>query len=157
MTLLGKSITVVLTGVLATVVAVALPLLSAFGEGGAQRDVVRNGTTMGTLYLVEFMAAQAGAPPSREQTIEQIEQLDKILIPSLESLGKESRILAGGIAAGTFTGAFVIEAKSKDEVTALVSALPASSMMKWQVTPIETFAYRADIEKKIVQGLRAQK
>ena len=157
MTLLGKSITVVLTGVLATVVAVALPLLSAFGEGGAQRDVVRNGTTMGTLYLVEFMAAQAGAPPSREQTIEQIEQLDKVLIPSLESLGKESRILAGGIAAGTFTGAFVIEAKSKDEVTALVSALPASSMMKWQVTPIETFAYRADIEKKIVQGLRAQK
>jgi hypothetical protein len=148
MTLLGKSMTVVLTGVLATVVAVALPLLSAFGEGGAQRDVVRNGTTMGTLYLVEFMAAQAGAPPSREQTIEQIEQLDKILIPSLESLGKENRILAG---------AFVIEAKSKDEVTALVGALPASSIMKWQVTPIETFAHRADIEKKIVQGLRAQK
>jgi hypothetical protein len=29
--------------------------------------------------------------------------------------------------------------------------------MKWQVTPIETFAHRADIEKKIVQGLRAQK
>jgi hypothetical protein len=157
MTRLGKSITVVLTGVLATIVAVALPLLSAFGEGGAQRDVVRNGTTMGTLYLVEFMAAQAGAPPSREQTIEQIEQLDKILIPSLESLGKESRILAGGIAAGTFTGAFVIEAKSKDEVTALVGALPASSIMKWQVTPIETFAHRADIEKKTVQGLRAQK
>ena len=157
MTRLGKSITVVLTGVLATVVAVALPLLSAFGEGGAQRDVVRNGTTMGTLYLVEFMAAQAGAPPSREQTIEQIEQLDKVLIPSLESLGKESRILAGGIAAGTFTGAFVIEAKSKDEVTALVGALPASSIMKWQVTPIETFAHRADIEKKTVQGLRAQK
>ena len=157
MTLLGKSKTVVLTVVLLTVVAVTLPLLSAFGEGGAQRDVVRNATTMGMLYLVEFMAAQAGAPPSREQTIEQIEQLDKILIPSLESLGKESRILAGGIAAGTFTGAFVIEAKSKDEVTALIGALPASSMMKWQVTPIETFAHRADIEKKIVQGLRAQK
>ncbi len=51
----------------------------------------------------------------------------------------------------------MIEAKSKDEVTALVGALPASSMMKWQVTPIETFAHRADIEKKIVQGLRAQK
>jgi muconolactone delta-isomerase len=154
MTLLGKSKTVVLTGVLATVVAVALPLLSAYGEGGAQRDAVRNATPMGMLYLVEFMAAQPGAPPSREQTIE---QLDKVLIPSLESLGKESRVLAGGIAAGTFTGAFVIEAKSKDEVTALISALPASSMMKWQVTPIETFAYRADIEKKIVQGLRAQK
>ncbi|MEO8045686.1 MAG: hypothetical protein ABI684_00230 [Nitrospirota bacterium] len=154
MTLLGKSKTVVLTGVLATVAVVALPLLSALGEVGAQRDAVRNATTMGMLYLVEFMAAQAGAPSSREQTIE---ELEKILIPSLESLGKESRVLAGGIAAGTFTGAFVIEAKSKDEVTSLIGALPASSMMKWQVTPIETFAYRADIEKKIVQGLRAQK
>ena len=154
MTLLGKSKTVVLTGVLLTVVAVTLPLLSAFGEGGARRDVVRNATTMGVLYLVEFEAAQAGAPPSREQTIE---QLDKLFIPSLESLGKDGRVRAGGIAAGTLTGAFVIEAKSKDEVTALIGALPASSMMKWQVTPIETFAYRADIEKKVMQGLRKQK
>ena len=159
MTLLGKSKTVVLTGVLVTVVAVALPLLLAFGEGGARRDVVRrdaerNATTMGMLYLVEFEAAQAGAPTSREQTIE---QLDKLVIPSLESLGKDGRVRAGGIAAGTLTGAFVIEAKSKDEVTALIGALPASSMMKWQVTPIETFAHRADIEKKVMQGLREQK
>ncbi len=159
MTLLGKSKTVMLTGVLLTVVAVTLPLLSAFGEGGARRDVVRrdverNATTMGMLYLVEFEAAQAGAPTSREQTIE---QLDKLVIPSLESLGKDGRVRAGGIAAGTLTGAFVIEAKSKDEVTALIGALPASSMMKWQVTPIDTFAHRADIEKKVMQGLREQK
>jgi hypothetical protein len=29
--------------------------------------------------------------------------------------------------------------------------------MQWQVTPIETFAHRADVEKKVVQELRAQK
>jgi hypothetical protein len=29
--------------------------------------------------------------------------------------------------------------------------------MQWKVTPLETFARRADIEKKVVQGLRAQK
>lgn len=29
--------------------------------------------------------------------------------------------------------------------------------MQWKVTPLETFAHRADIEKKAVQGLRAQK
>lgn len=159
MTGLRKSKAVVLTGVLVTVVASVLPLISAFGEGGARRDVVRRGTensatTMGMLYLVEFEAAQAGAPTSREQTIE---QLDKLVIPSLESLGKDGRVRAGGIAAGTLTGAFVIEAKSKDEVTALIGALPALSVMKWQVTPIETFAHRADIEKKVMQGLREQK
>ena len=65
MTLSGKSRTVVLTGVLALGVAVALPLLPAFGEGGARRDVVRhsaesNAATMDTLYQVEFEATQAG-------------------------------------------------------------------------------------------------
>jgi hypothetical protein len=29
--------------------------------------------------------------------------------------------------------------------------------MQWKVTPLETFAHRADIEKKVVQGLRTQK
>ena len=53
MTLSGKSRTIVLTGVLVLVVAVALPLLPAFGEGGARQDVVRhaaesNAATMDT-------------------------------------------------------------------------------------------------------------
>jgi hypothetical protein len=29
--------------------------------------------------------------------------------------------------------------------------------MQWKVTQLETFAQRAEIEKKTVQGLRAQK
>lgn len=156
---LRKSKIVALTGVFVTVVASVLPFVSAFGEGGARRDVVRRGAentaaAMGTLYLVEFEATQAGAPANREQTIE---QLDKLVIPTLESLGKDGKVRAGGIAAGTLTGAFVIEAKSKDEVTALVRALPAWSIMQWQVTPIDTFAHRADVEKKVVQGLRVKK
>jgi hypothetical protein len=156
MTLFRKSIAVVLTGVLVIPVAVALPLLPVFGEGGARRDVVlheleRNATM---LYLVEFEATQAGAPTSREQTIE---LLDKLVIPTLESLGKDGKVRAGGIAGSTLAGAFVVGAKSKDEVTELVRALPAWAIMQWKVTPLETFAHRADLEKKVVQGLRAQK
>jgi len=156
MTLFKKSIAVVLTGVLVTAVIVTLPLLPVFGEGGARRDVVlhereRNATM---LYLVEFEATQAGAPTNREQTID---QLDKLVIPTLESLGKEGKVRAGGIAGGTLAGAFVVGAMSKDEVTELVRALPAWGIMQWKVTPLETFAHRADIEKKVVQGLRMQK
>ena len=159
MTRSGKSRAAVLTGVLVLVVAVALPLLPAFGEGGARRDVVRhaaecNPATMDMLYLVEFEATQAGAPTSREQTIE---RLGKLVIPTLESLGSESKVRAGGITVGTLAGAFVVEAKSKDEVTELVRALPAWGIMQWKVTPIETFAQRAEIERKVVQGLRTQK
>ena len=156
MTLFKKSMAVVLAGVLVTAVIVTLPPLPVFGEGGARRDVVlhereRNATM---LYLVEFEATQAGAPTNREQTIE---QLDKLVIPTLESLEKEGKVRAGGIADGTLAGAFVVGAKSKDEVTELVRALPAWGIMQWKVTPLETFAHRADIEKKVVQGLRAQK
>jgi hypothetical protein len=147
MTLSGKSRTVV------------LPLLPAFGEGGARRYVVRraaesNAATMGTLHLVEFEAAQAGAPTNREQTIE---RLDKLVIPTLESLGKDGKVRAGGITIGTLAGAFVVEAKSKDEVSELLRALPAQGIMQWKVTPLETFAHWADIERKVVQGLLSQK
>jgi len=157
MTLFRKSITVVLTGVLVLAVAVALPLHPVFGEGGARRDVVlheRERNAMDMLYLVEFESTQAGAPTSREQTIE---MLDKLVIPTLDSLGKDGKVRAGGIVVGTLAGAFVVGAKSKDEVTELVRALPAWGIMQWKVTPIETFAHRADLEKKVVQGLRTQK
>jgi hypothetical protein len=159
MTVSGKSRTVVLTGVLVLVVAVALPLLPAFGEGGARRDVVRraaesNAAMMETLYLVEFEATQAEAPTSREQTIE---RLDKLVIPMFESLGKDGKVRAGDITVGTLAGAFVVEAKSKDEVSELLRALPTQGIMQWKVTPLETFAHRADIEKKVVQELRSQK
>ena len=159
MRLLRKSIAVVLIGGLVIAIAVALPLLPVYGEGGARRDVVlreleRNASLMDMLYLVEFEATQAGTPTNREQTIE---LLDKLVIPTLESLGKDGKVRAGGIAGGTLAGAFVVGAKSKDEVTELVRALPAWGIMQWKVTPLETFAHRADLEKKVVQELRTQK
>ena len=159
MILPGKSMAIVLTGVLVIAIAIVLPLPQVFGEGGARRDVVRhelerNAKIMDMLYLVEFEATQASAPTSREQTIE---RLDTLVIPTLENLGKDGKVRAGGIVAGTLAGAFVVEAKSKDEVTEFVRALPASNIMQWQVTPLDTFAHRADIEKKVVQELRAQK
>jgi hypothetical protein len=160
MPLFRNSIAVVLTGVLIMVVTVAVPLLTAFGEGGTRRDVVlheleRKGSTVDMLYLVEFEATQAGTPTSWEQMIE---RLDNLIIPTLESLGKDVKVRAGGIVGDTLAGTFVVVgAKSKDEVTELVRALPAWSIMQWKVTPLETFAHRADIEKKVVQGLRTQK
>ena len=93
MPLFRNSIAVVLTGVLIMVVTVAVPLLTAFGEGGARRDVVlheleRNGSTVDMLYLVEFEATQAGTPTSREQMIE---RLDKLIIPTPRVWGKMLR------------------------------------------------------------------
>jgi hypothetical protein len=146
---------VVLTGVLTIAVAGILPLLPAFGEGGARRDVVlheQERNLMDVLYLVEFEATQPGA--TREQTIE---RLDTVVIPTLERLGKESKVRAGGITGTRLAGTFVVEAKSKDEVDEFVRTLPAWSIMQWKVRPLETFAHRADMERKTVKELRTLK
>jgi hypothetical protein len=149
-----KSTAIVLTGMLVITAAIVLPLQPVFGEGGARRDVVRYAAMMDRLYLVEFEATQAGAPTNREQ---QIKQLEKLVIPTIESLGKDGKVRTGGIAAGSLSGAFVVVAKSEDEVNELVRALPAQDIMQWKVTELETFAQRAEMEKKVVQELKAQK
>jgi len=104
------------------------------------------------LYLVQFKATEAGSPMTREQAVNLLETL---VIPSLESLAKDNRIRAGGVSVGARAGAFVVAAKSNEEVTQLLRALPAWGVWEWEVTPLESFAYRAGLETKILQGLRA--
>jgi hypothetical protein len=106
------------------------------------------------LYLVEYEATAAGSPTTPQQAIE---LLDKLIVPTLENLAKDGKIRAGGVFVGARAGVFVVSAKSHDEVTALVRALPAWGVWNWKVTPLESFAHRAEIERKVVQGLRSQK
>lgn len=159
MTGFKKSLVLGLAGAMVATLAVSLPLVPAFGEGGARRDVLlreaaSKATSMEMLYLVEFEPTQAGTPTSREQ---KVEQLEKLVIPALEKLGKDGKIRTGGVVVGTLTETFVVEATSEDEVNELVRALPAQGIMQWKVTQLETFAQRADFEKRVVQGLRTQK
>ncbi len=105
------------------------------------------------LYLVKFEATQAGAPTAREQAID---LLEKLIVPTLEHLAKEGKIRAGGIYVGARAGIFIVSASSQ-EVTRLVRALPAWGVWQWKVKPLESFDHRADLEKKMVQKLRAEK
>ncbi|MGZ8472930.1 MAG: muconolactone Delta-isomerase family protein [Candidatus Deferrimicrobiaceae bacterium] len=129
-----------------------LALIATMIMGSNPPSVAAQGDTM--LYLVEFEATEAGAPTTRDQAIE---LLDKLVIPTLEKLAKDGRIRAGGLLVGARAGAFVVAARSHDEVTEFVRALPSWGVMGWKVTPLESFAHRADLEKKVVQELRAQK
>lgn len=54
--------------------------------------MVRYAAMMDRLYLVEFEATQAGAPTNREQ---QIRQLEKLIIPTIESLEKDGKVRTG--------------------------------------------------------------
>ena len=103
------------------------------------------------LYLVEF-EAEAGAPTSRDQVIG---LLSTQVIPSLESLSKDARIRAGGALVGARAGVFIVAAKSHDEVTEMVEALPFWGFLRWKVTPLESFGHRVALERKVVERLRA--
>jgi hypothetical protein len=130
-----------------TVLAFTATLLTASNP----YPVAAQGETM--FYLVKFEATGAGAPTTREQAIE---LLDKLVVPSLEKLAKEGRIRAGGLLVGARAGVFIVEARSHDEVTDLVRALPAWGVWGWKVKPLESFAHRAALEKKMVQELRTR-
>ena len=130
----------------------ALVLIIAVLMASTPPSVAAQGENM--LYLVEFKATEAKPPTTREQAIE---LLEKLIVPSLENLAKDGKIHAGGLLVGARAGVFIVGAKSHDEVTELVYALPAWGVWAWKVTPLDSFAHRADLEKKVVQGLRAQK
>ena len=130
----------------------ALALIATVLMASNPIPVAAQGDSM--LYLVKFEATEAGSPTTREQAIE---LLDKLVVPTLEKLTKEGRIRAGGLMVGARAGVFIVAAKSHDEVTELVRGLPAWGVWNWKVTPLESFAHRADLEKKVVQELRAQK
>ncbi len=127
-----------------------LVLITTLATASTPVSVAAPSETM--LYLVEFQATGAGAPTSREQAVELLEQL---IVPSLESLSTNGRIRAGGLLVGARAGVFVVAAKSHDEVTEIVRMLPAWGVWDWKVTPLESFAHRADLEKKMLQQLRA--
>lgn len=128
----------------------ALTLLAMVGVVSSPVPAVAQGESM--LYLVEFKANEAGVPSNREQAIELLEQL---IVPSLESLAAEAKIRAGGLLVGSRAGVFLVAAKSHDEVTELVRALPAWGVWNWKVTPLESFTHRADLEKKVIKDLGA--
>lgn len=106
----------------------------------------------GMLYLVKFKATSAGSPGTPEQALP---LLHKLIIPTLEKLAKEERIQGGGLFVGARAGAFVIAARSHEEVTELLRSLPAWGVLDWKVMPLEGFAFRAEMEKKMVEELRA--
>ena len=108
----------------------------------------------GQMYLVEFVATDAGSFDSPEAAAD---MLEGAIIPSLEALANDPRVLAGGLPLAARAGVCIVRAGSHDEVTAMFRALPGWPLMRWDVTPLESFQARADMEKKIVGEIRAMK
>ncbi|MEJ2183518.1 MAG: muconolactone Delta-isomerase family protein [Nitrospirota bacterium] len=103
-------------------------------------------------YLVIGSGGPGFASPE-----EAVSTLEEIVLPSFEQLiglEKEKKILAGGLPVGDRSFVFIAEASSNEELDRMLRNLPMWGSLDWEVTPLQTFAGRAEQERDISKKLK---
>ena len=103
-------------------------------------------------YLLVGSEGPGSASPE-----EAVEVLEKGILPTFDALLKleaDKKILAGGLPVADRAFVFILEASSKDEVDQIVRDIPAWGVLKWKVTPLQSFEGRANKERGIVEALK---
>lgn len=103
-------------------------------------------------YLVTADEGPGFASPE-----EAAQMLEKIVLPSFQELMRleaEKKIVAGGLPLGGRAFAFIVQASSHDEVDRMLRNVPLWGMLKWKVTPLQTIAGRAEMEREILHDLK---
>jgi muconolactone delta-isomerase len=83
--------------------------------------------------------------------------LKEVILPSFDMLLKleaEKKILAGGLPVGDRAFVFIVEATSNDEADQLLRNIPMWGSLDWEVTPLQTFAGRAGMERGAIKAVR---
>ncbi len=95
--------------------------------------------------------------PSFETPGEGIDVLETMVIPALEELmnleGK-GKILAGGLPVGDRAFVFMVDAPSNDELDRFLRGLPMWEAMTWEVTALQTFSGRLEIDRAQLEELK---
>ncbi|MGH8458854.1 MAG: hypothetical protein ACRESV_05850 [Nevskiales bacterium] len=78
------------------------------------------------------------------------------MFDALMKLETDKKILAGGLPVGDRALVFIPEAASHEEVDQLLRDLPAWGVLKWVVTPLQSFDGRAKKERSIVEEIKKQ-
>jgi hypothetical protein len=71
-----------------------------------------------------------------------VEVLERGILPTFDALMKleaDKKILAGGLPVGDRALVFILEVASHEEVDQLLRDLPAWGVLKWAVTPLQSF------------------
>jgi hypothetical protein len=77
--------------------------------------------------------------------------------PSLEALWKhaEDKKLVGGVVAGGRETAFIVDVESNAEVGRVLRSLPFWGVMRWTVSPLQSFQSAIDQNREAAQAMRA--
>jgi hypothetical protein len=88
---------------------------------------------------------------------ESVEVLEKGVFPTFDALLKleaEKKILAGGLPVADRALVFILEASSNDEADQILRDIPAWGVLKWKVTPLQSFEGRANYERSLVEEIK---
>jgi hypothetical protein len=86
--------------------------------------------------------------------------LKEVVVPGLDALTKleaEKKILAGGVEIGDRAVVFIAEAASNEGLDRMLREVPMWGILKWKVTPIESFESRAAEERRMLTRLHPAK
>lgn len=103
-------------------------------------------------YLVTGSEGPGFASPEQA-----IEVLKKGILPTFDALMKleaDKKILAGGLPVGDRAFVFILEASSHEEADQLLRDLPAWGILKWAVTPLQSFGGRAKKERRVIKEFK---
>lgn len=103
-------------------------------------------------YLVTGSGGPGFASPQ-----EAVEVLERGILPTFDVLMKleaEGQIVAGGLPVADRAFVFIAEAASNEALDQLLRSIPAWGVLKWQVTPLQSFAGRAAQERDVVKQLK---
>jgi hypothetical protein len=80
-----------------------------------------------------------------------------VILPSLQMLAKweQDGKIKGGVLAGQRAGAFIVETSSHEEVGQLLASLPFWGIIKWDVTPLQSWASTVDRDRAAFQRAAA--
>ena len=113
--------------------------------------------------LMAFASVQAdlflvkgGPGPGFTSPAQEVEVLEKAIIPTFEMIKKDKRVMVSGLPIGSRTFILIVKADSNSEVDSMLRALPAWGALAWKVVALESIDGRMATEKEVVKSLKAK-
>jgi hypothetical protein len=105
---------------------------------------------------MKYLVVGSGGPGFADP--EELEELlENVVLPSFDALielEKQKKILAGGLPVGDRALVFIVEASSNEELDTLLRKIPLWGEMDWEVTPLQTFSGRAEVDRGELKKLK---
>lgn len=105
---------------------------------------------------MKYLVVGSGGPGFASDA-EALDVLESVVLPSFTEfvrLEADKKIIAGGLPVGDRSFVFIAEAQSNDELDRMLRAIPMWGVLDWEVTALQSFSGRAELERQTVKALK---